>query len=88
MMLICLGSKHIPTIEYSIPRSACKLCFFLALVWASQYLDINQVRVDKLQLFLKSLLNTYIETELPKVQDEIKESLTIMETELRSIGDA
>lgn len=49
---------------------------------------MNRVRADKLQLFLQDLLNTHIERELPKVQDEIKKSLTAAEMELRSMGDA
>lgn len=71
-----------------IERSRLELRFFSSSPWAEQNLDMNRVGAEKLRVFLQDLLDTHIERELPKVRDEIKNSLATREAELRAMGDA
>lgn len=62
--------------------------FFSTELWKAQQLDMSRIGTDKLRLFLQDLLDTHIERELPKVQEEIKKTLANREAELTSLGDA
>ncbi|KAJ5936103.1 Dynamin [Penicillium verhagenii] len=43
--------------------------------WSKQGLDLSRIGIEKLESFLHVLLDTFIETELVKVREEVHESL-------------
>ncbi|KAF4953965.1 hypothetical protein FSARC_12283 [Fusarium sarcochroum] len=60
-------------------RSRRELQFFSSPPWLSQGLDFERIGAEKLRVFLQDLLDTHIESELPKVKEEIRRSLEASE---------
>ncbi|OLN97026.1 Interferon-induced GTP-binding protein Mx2 [Colletotrichum chlorophyti] len=69
-----------------VRRSQLEMAYFSTPTWKAENLDMSRVGVDKLRIFLQDLLDTHIETELPKVRDEIKRLLADKEEQLKAMG--
>ncbi|OAR03488.1 hypothetical protein LLEC1_06517 [Akanthomyces lecanii] len=69
-------------------RSRRELQFFASPAWKNQGVDMGRVGADRLRMFLQNLLDAHIERELPKVLQEIKNTLAAKEKGLQALGSA
>lgn len=66
-------------------RSANEMHFFTSSPWKEQNLDSSRVGIDKLRDSLQSLLDQHIESELPKVREEIRAMIRSSENEIAGL---
>lgn len=60
--------------------------FFSSEPWRGLGLDPSRVGIENLRVFLQDLLDSHIERELPKVQEELRELLKQSSQELSALG--
>lgn len=60
--------------------------FFSGTPWCSLGLDPSRVGIENLRVFLQDLLDSHIEHELPKVQEELHELLERNSQDLAALG--
>lgn len=63
-----------------------ELAFFGSEPWKKQGLDQSRIGIDNLRLFLQELLDTHIESELPKVREDVRRLLEETKEELDELG--
>jgi hypothetical protein len=69
-----------------LQRRRAELEFFSSGPWRAQGLDPSRVGIDNLRSFLADLLDSHIERELPKVQDEVRRLLQHVGEEIVDLG--
>lgn len=63
-------------------RSENELRYFQCSPWKEQSLDPLRVGIDSLKTFIQDLLNQHIETEIPKVRNDIRSAIIATESEI------
>ncbi|KAL2856524.1 P-loop containing nucleoside triphosphate hydrolase protein [Aspergillus pseudoustus] len=67
-------------------RRKAELEFFSSGAWKEQNLDRSRVGIDNLRSFLQDLLDSHIESELPKVREDVRRLLNQTNDELFDLG--
>jgi GTPase SAR1 family protein len=67
-------------------RRKSELEFFSTGAWKEQSIDPSRIGIDNLRTFLQELLDTHIERELPKVQEDVRRLLKKTNAELVELG--
>ncbi|KAL4965069.1 putative dynamin GTPase [Aspergillus stella-maris] len=67
-------------------RRKAELEFFTTAAWKGQGIDPSRIGIDNLRTFLQDLLDTHIESELPKVQEDVRHLLSEINNELVDLG--
>ncbi|KAJ6037073.1 Dynamin family protein [Penicillium herquei] len=67
-------------------REAAESEFFSKAAWTAQVLDTSRVGIKNLQSFLKHLLHTHIERELPNLCEELYRLLKTVEDNIDHLG--
>ncbi|RHZ51201.1 hypothetical protein CDV55_100581, partial [Aspergillus turcosus] len=67
-------------------RRKLELEFFSTGPWKGQSIDPSRIGVDNLRTFLQDLLDTHIERELPRVQEDVQRLLDKTNEELVDLG--
>lgn len=61
--------------------------YFQSSPWKEQTLDRERVGIRSLRTYLQRLIDQHIERELPKVREEIREMIQLVEQDLATLGD-
>lgn len=61
--------------------------YFQGSLWSDQALDPSRVGIRSLRTSLQTLLDQHIERELPKVREEIRKMIQVVEQDLTALGE-
>jgi GTPase SAR1 family protein len=61
--------------------------YFQCNPWKEQALDQERVGIQSLRTYLQGLLDQHIERELPKVREEIRKLMLVVEQDLAALGE-
>lgn len=61
--------------------------YFQCTPWKEQGLDQDRVGIQSLRTYLQSLLDQHIERELPKVREEVRKTMLVVEQDLATMGE-
>ncbi|KAI1454736.1 putative dynamin GTPase [Annulohypoxylon moriforme] len=81
------GSSFEPFLLIPSSETDSKVDFFHQETWKEVHLDKNRTGINNLKSFIQELMEEQIESELPKIQDQIKDKLDKVEGELRLLGN-
>ena len=61
--------------------------YFQSSAWKAQALDPTRIGIQSLRVYLQRLLDQHIERELPKVREEIRKMILVVEQDLAALGE-
>lgn len=69
-------------------RERAERAFFSRTPWQEQSLDMSRVGTVKLRAYLQDLLDNHIKQELPKVRQDLSDSIARISKQLEDLGEA